>query len=494
MSISRTKGIVILAILGAVLACVAAFVNSVFLLSALVLLGGIIFLLLNLEFGVLLLVFFFPYLGLVIDFSQFEIFREVPYLKDINAPFIDLFGLVLFVAWLLHTVISTAAKRSGEISSHASGKVWDPSTRLGMTLMRQLPHLKSYLFFWLSGLVSLSNVFPLFFKTSIKYFARPFTFFYIAFFAPVVSVIAGARGQGLGSSLLDRALMVFYATGLLSALNGLAGLFFGAHSDFFRATPFGFFGVNPLGPNHNLLAETLIATAPAGLLLIGGSTAMAGQAGGRGQVLGKWIKYGMFFQWTVALFTFARTAWIAIAIQAMLYGWCTYRGEVKRVWRRVWPVALILGILLIPLVLSTFSETVRGSTLSRLDQVRIASFYFWRSPWIGQGIGTFIPTLWQTRAFLLEYGEPLEAHGIVFKLMFEQGLLGLATFGVFVGAILWKIKKSGNVSALLIAVGSLTYQLFNTTYYTSKLWIPMAIAVSIAIVYENSHHNSTLVS
>src|SRR3990167_4015144 len=96
-------------------AAVAAFVNPVFLLSAVAFLAVIVFLVFNLEFGVLLLVFFFPYLGLVIDFSQFEVFREVPHLRDINAPFVDLFALVFFVAWLLRIVISTAAKRSGEI-------------------------------------------------------------------------------------------------------------------------------------------------------------------------------------------------------------------------------------------------------------------------------------------------------------------------------------------------------------------------------------------
>ncbi len=164
----------------------------------------------------------------------------------------------------------------------------------------------------------------------------------------------------------------------------------------------------------------------------------------------------------------------------------------------------MLLILLVPLtilVLTTFTETVRGSTLSRLDQTRIAVFYFLRSPLIGQGVGTFIPTLWQTRAFLLEYGDPIEAHSIVLKLAFEQGILGLATFGIFAVSILLALYKAYKkmprpelLAALMIAVGSITYQLFNTTYYTSKLWVPIAIAVAISRFYEHSHHNSTLVS
>src|SRR3989344_5406708 len=306
------------------------------------------------------------------------------------------------------------------------------------------------------------------------------------------------RGEGEGQrggreGLLHRVLTVFYWTGLLSAVDGLLGLFFGAHTGFPRATPFGFFGVNPLGPNHNLLAETLIATAPAGLILATRYTLHATRY--------NWIRYGMWFQWAVALLTFARTAWIAVVVQGMLYLWFEHRGRLRKVWERARLATLPL-LLLLPLLLFTlFSETVRGSTLSRLDQARIAVFYFLRSPWIGQGVGTFIPTLWQTKAFLLEYGEPLEAHGIIFKLMFEQGAFGLITFAFFAGLILlviWRAYRrtpnTAALAALLIASGSLTYQLFNTTYYTSKLWVPMALAFAIAKIYANTDHHTKMVS
>ena len=286
--------------------------------------------------------------------------------------------------------------------------------------------------------------------------------------------------------MLQRTLTVFYATGLLSAFNGLLGLFFASHGEFPRATPFGFFGVNPLGTNHNLLAETLIATAPAGLIL----RRTAGQQDNRTTKL---MVYGMFFQWIVALLTFARTAWIAIGLQAFIYLWCTYRGRFKEIWPRVKIVLLLLLIPLAFLAFTTLTETVRGSTLSRLDQTRIAVFYFLRSPYLGQGIGTFIPTLWQTRAFLLEYGDPLEAHGIPLKLAFEQGAAGLITFAIFVGSIFVSLIKAYRktmrvevLAALMIAAGSIAYQLFNTTYYSSKLWVPLAIAVAVGQLSKSS--------
>ena len=307
-----------------------------------------------------------------------------------------------------------------------------------------------------------------------------------------MSILTGIRNYESGIRMLHRVLTVFYWTVLISAIDGLLGLFFGAHEAFPRATPFGLFGVNPLGPNHNLLAETLIATAPAGLILMNQeSTALAGQAGIRNQGR-QWIKYGMWFQWGIALLTFARTAWIAIAVQAGLYLWfgleTKKRGEmIKRV-KKVMPIMLLIAVFFAMLIATTFTETVRGSTLSRFDQARIVAFYFDRTPILGQGIGTFIPTLWHTRAYLLEYGDPLEAHGILFKLMFEQGALGLITFMAFLGSILWVIwqayrKAPGNATlvALFIASGAITYQLFNTTYYTSKLWVPLAVAIALAI-------------
>ena len=521
----RTRWLFILCIvLGAI---VAAFFNSVLVLSILFLAVALWFLVRNLEFGLIILVFFFPYLGLVIDFGQIEVFREVPYLKNINAPFIDLYGLLFFVAWLISGIKNVKLKMKNDGDSGVclnvlmSGRSTPKILHFTFYILHYFPHFKSYLFFWLSGLISLLKVSAINAQVSFKYFARPFTFFYLVFFAPVVSILTrekhnptrpplNLRGGEEGLSILHRVLMVFYFTGLLSAVNGLWGLFFGAHTDFFRATPFAFFGINPLGPNHNLLAETLIATAPAGLILMQNEKLKIKNGEPRKKNFTFYILHFTLFQWGIALLTFARTAWIAVAVQALVYLFLNRHPErsegsrphgrdahTREILRSLWSlrmtlVGVCLAIAAIFLVLTMASETVRGSTLSRLDQARIAEFYFLRSPIVGQGIGTFIPTLWGTRAFLLEYGEPLEAHGILFKLMFEQGMLGLITFALFIGSIVWSLYRayrSDNtnpafLAALLIASGALTYQLFNTTYYTSKLWVPLAIAVAIAKGYE----------
>ena len=544
-----------IAILALIIGLIAAWVNPLLALAVIFGLVVLIFLARNLDFGLIILVFFFPYLGLVIDFGAFESLREVPYLKNVNAPFVDLFGLVLLVAWGIVVIFqyfrgSTPTLSVRRTLSVANNGANNPSTlsdvhcgaqhsvllRLRMGMGRIFPFWKSYALFWASGLVSFLKVPSVYFWSSFKYLARPFTFFYLVFFAMPVSILTQSihnpphpsltlregdrsvpplRVRGGEEGLLYRVLLVFYATGLLSAINGLLGLIFANHLDFPRATPFGFFGLSPLGPNHNLLAETLIATAPVGLLLnrttlsvpVTLSVDADVQVAAQHSVLRrKWIIWGMFFQWGIALLTFARTAWIAIAVQAIVYIYFTHRGRVHKFIKDSAPVIILLAVLAVMFGLTTFSETVRGSTLTRLDMARITEFYFERTPWTGQGLGTFIPTLWQTKVFLLEYGEPLEAHGIVFKLMFEQGLLGMIAFAILAGAILrylyraYKIESSASsygtacLVALMIASGSLAYQLFNTTYYTSKLWIPLAIAVAITKIYEYSNTHTKVVS
>lgn len=478
-------------LLAVLLAIVAVFVPPLLVGAIVFAILAVFFLARNLAFGLILLVFFFPYLGLVIDFGSFDVFREVPYLKNVNAPFIDLYGLLLFGAWGLSVLINL--KSEIRMTNQAQMSKFKNSS-LAIRASSLFPHWKPYLLFWLSGLVSLFKVPAVHFEVSVKYFLRPFTFFYLVFFTVPVSIMQNAKlkmqndksGNNnstfhiLHSTFLHRVLLVFFWTGLLSALNGLLGLLFGVHEGFPRATPFGFFGINPLGPNHNLLAETLIATAPAGLILGIMNYELR---------IRKLIWWGMGFQWTIALLTFARSAWVAVAAQGIIYLWLTRRGRLKDFLKKTAPALALLAVLAALLLATTFTETVRGSTLSRLDMARISAFYFWKTPWIGQGLGTFLPTLWATKAFLLEYGDPLEAHGIIFKLMLEQGLLGIATFAIFAGVILVSLYRTYQtnrtygmalLAALLIAAGSLTYQLFNTTYYTSKLWVPLAIAVAIA--------------
>ena len=440
-----------------------------------------LFLAKRLDIGLAILVFFFPFLGFVIDLSGVSAVRDVPFLNQLNAPFVDIFGILLFTAWLL-TIIKSLSD-----SPFFKGRepLAAPFGKGGLRgIFKEFSHLQFFLPFLLSAAVSLKNVPTNFFTASVKYFARPVAFFYFAFFVPTVSIL-----KKYGEEFAWQILWIFYGTGMLSALMGLVSLFVVNFEGFPRAMPFAVLGFAPLGTNHNLLAETLVATVPVGFLLW--------RKSGKLPVLA-----GTLLQALIVLLTFARTAWIALATELALLilfiawgqkGRGLRKEDIFAALRRVLPVAATVGFLVVLLAvfmsLTLFSEVVQSSTLTRLDMARIAWFYFLREPLFGQGVGTFIPTLWGVKAFLLDYGEPLEAHGIVWKLMFEQGVAGLLTYAVFslsilagIGRALWRKRSEMLACMFILAAGSFTYQLFNTTYYTSKLWVPVGIAVGIASI------------
>ncbi len=120
---------------------------------------------------------------------------------------------------------------------------------------------------------------------------------------------------------------------------------------------------------------------------------------------------------------------------------------------------------------------------------QIAYEVFQTSPIVGGGAGTFLDRVGSTRVFLLEYGDPLDSHGIIQKLAAETGILGLAAFAVFVslaGWLLWRgvreiETKPMRRAALFVslgAFGAFAYQLFNTDYWTGVMWLPLGFAIS----------------
>ncbi|MDP3244874.1 MAG: O-antigen ligase family protein [bacterium] len=492
---SRT-GIIwfILAVLATALAAVV--LPPLWSISLAVFLILVVFFTRHLVLGMLILVFLFPYTGLRVDLSGVQALRNIPFLNQLNAPLADVFAVILFLAWLVTLIKSLSA------SPFQKGGLRPASPSLGGGILGEFSHWKSFLVFFLSGAVSLLNVSSQYFWSSVKYLTRVVLFFYAAFFVPIISIM---RQEGKNTeeegvpSILTKVLKVMYWTGLLSALMGLVSFFVVPAVGFPRATPFSIFGFTPLGVNHNLLAETLVATAPAGFFLwwLGKDRAPTPIGIGVGALSGpNWFFAGSLLQVVIALLTFARTAWIALAIQFCLFiifwfrlprpGGAERGGRAKEFFQRVWPFLFFVAPLLVIFIWTTGAQIVQESTLARLDMARISWFYFWQTPLIGQGIGTFVNSLWGIRAFLLDYGEPLEAHGVVWKLLFEQGLFGLLSFIFFIGMILWTIylemKEGGRIAkavatmAMVMATGVLAYELFNTTYYTSKLWVPLAVA------------------
>lgn len=327
-------------------------------------------------------------------------------------------------------------------------------------------------FFWLSAFLSSINAEDSR-VLSVKYALYPIMFCYLFYvFLPAQMV----RSREDFFSLL-RGMSI---AGILTAIMGTASLFFGEVIGFRRVAPLPLFGIWPLGANHNLLAETLVATVPLVILL-----ALQQTHERRKRIL-------LFFAGcmaVVALLTFARTAWIAFSLMGAAAFVFFSQATLRRTWRQLIVAAMLLVPLAAILLFSVLSRVEQGSTASRLAMTQFAAYLFSTHPILGAGAGTFVERLGGNTDFLQDFGDPLDAHGLGQKVIAEQGILGMlciAFFFVRLGMVLWRRLKETTDAAgqhvLLLcglaALGMIAYELFNTTYYSAKVWLPIGVLLA----------------
>ena len=86
----------------------------------------------------------------------------------------------------------------------------------------------------------------------------------------------------------------------------------------------------------------------------------------------------------------------------------------------------------------------------------------------------------------------MDAHGLIQKMLVETGLFGLLAFVSFLGWVVWtlikRVRDDVFYQALLCMVaGALVFQLFNTSYLNSVLWLPIGMALAgVALKKTNS--------
>jgi O-antigen ligase len=136
---------------------------------------------------------------------------------------------------------------------------------------------------------------------------------------------------------------------------------------------------------------------------------------------------------------------------------------------------------------SQFSIGV-SSTENRWLLSQIAVKAWQQEPFLGQGSGIFYRLVEENIRFRAKYGDPLDSHGVGQKILAENGILGIFSFAAFClaiflslhkGVVYLKGKKEFHL-ALLLSLGALAgfvFQLFNTSYYKGKMWLPIALAL-----------------
>lgn len=445
---------------------VAAFVALGYPLT---LLGGLVIAALALifikyhGFGLYALIFLSPFIGLIVKLPTGSLGVASEFFAgSLDFPLVDGLAMILFSAWLVKSLYLWKVKRFDRWQIYFPGILF----------------FGAFIFVALASVSMAGEAW----QRSLKYCIRPIMFFYLMYLVLPYNLIRSRE-------ILQKCFQFFYAAGIISAIIGLISLFIlPATGLLHRAAPIGFFGVSPLGENHNLLAEILVAAFPIGMILFR-------------QAKNKWTSLGLILGnmliLIIALLTFARTAWIAIALEILIYLVLVYRKEMQRYLKYVFiPILLVLPFAVYMYIFST-SYVAQSSTETRLMLSEIALSLLKSSPFLGHGAGMFVEEVANTYLFTLEFGQAMDAHGVLQKVGAEMGIAGLLALAFMFGYIIVRLLRSyvylpvtsqgryAVISCLAMAAGSISYQLFNTNYYSSKLWIPLALALAAAKVYRH---------
>jgi hypothetical protein len=417
---------------------------SYFILAVLAVIVAISILMKYPQWGIYLMALLFPFTYLELVYADF------------NVPYVDMAALLLFIAWSLKALYL-----------HFSYK-----RRLSL---KNFPGWFFMALFVFICAISLMNVDQEFLSFCLKYLFRPIIFFYLMFVVLPFNIVDTFKK-------FYTSLKIMFALGIGLSVMGIWSLFAQTVVGLRRVLPLSIFGAYPLGTNHNQLAEVFIILIPMALILfwqeknvfwknvyLGGALLMAG----------------------VNLLTLSRSGWIALGLQMFILLLFKYRHEMKRIFT---PVALyFLAILLVPagvlMYLLVQAGITESATLNRLKLIEVSLLLFEKYPLFGAGIGVFTQIMAQVKWYLIEYGDVLDSHGFIFKNLAETGLLGTATFCFLVFYfiyILYKGYKQAPNSAyswiilgcFLAVVGIFAFQLFGTSYYISKTWLPVGLSLA----------------
>lgn len=427
---------------------VIAFVGAVATWSvvglSVALVAGVVFLLaIAPENGLYLMALLFPFIGL-----QFY------YGNKINLPYIDLVALLTFCAWF-------------------GNRAWRWANN-GEEFLRSkdLPGVALFLLFLLSSVLSLYNSDNI--LRGIKFILRPLAFFYLMFVVTPYNLVTSKK-------VLIRIFEIFFFDGIVISLMGVASLFFMENRDLFRIVPIAIAGVYPLGINQNLIAEALVVIMPFTAILAMWATK---------PFIRKMYIMGLVFMVVVALGTLSRAAWLTVFVELMIFAFLYLRLDLKK----IFPAAVAGFIIFLPLFFFLTqliaSDVSRNATENRYLLTTIAIDAFYNHPIVGNGIGRYVDLVSQNRDYIKIFGEPLDSHGVIQKLIAENGLFGLLTFALFVGYILKQLisgyKRLGKddrrrqvvLACFIVTIAGLFFQLFNTSYYIARLWLPIGLALT----------------
>jgi len=394
--------------------------------------------------GLYLIAFLYPFWGL--EFVS----------GSLNIPYVDIAALLLFLSVLVKVFVH----------HFLSKRVKNP--------LQKFPHIFQFSLFFIACFIAIThNLDQL---EAFKYLLRPILFFYLMYVLLPVNLIKTKK-------VFYRVLGVMIASGFLTAILGFLSVVFSEGSWFARrAVPFSIFGQNLLGGNHNAVAEIMIVTIPLLLLF---------HLLSKNYKTKNYLFVGLMFLLLVLMFTFSRSGWLSVLLQFAILFTATLNLTKQKI--NIKNKIIIITVLVIVLVMfyvlvwGQVAE-VQGSTSSRYLMSSVAWHHFSNHSIIGNGLNSFSDLVGNTFIYWVEFGDPLDSHGVLQKIITETGLLGLLTFGflfykIFQKLILYYRRASHQTKKIILIfiimiTGALFFQLFSTSYYIAKLWFPIGVSLS----------------
>lgn len=442
--------LIIIAALTVLIISLMIFLPPIPFILALAALAAVFIFSLKPEIGVFALILTFPFLGLRFQFPAPV--GLLPIFPDgIDLPLVDIIGVLVLIAWAIRWLLSFDKKKL------------------------QLPLAFAFTLFLLSGAISLTNHPEA--VLGFKYLVRPIAFAYLVFFLFPINYLQG-------KTILKKALQTFFALAFITALISMVICVFEIlQGEFSRVHPPTFGALAPLGTNWNLLAEFLIPAVPVGIFFT--FTAK------KRKTTSLLILATVIITFAAVL-TFARSAWISLAIVLLIFI-VHFRSYLSSLGMSAFIFIVLATPALIGMIVFSKSYAAESSLSSRLFLTGIAVQAFAEEPLAGKGVGTFVDLVSSTRYFVLEFGDPHDAHGVIQKVIAEQGLIGLLTLAILFGSIVIPLLRALRETvggkqliartALAMASSSLAYQFFNTSYYAGKMWLPIALAFAMYLTY-----------
>ncbi|MFA5318033.1 MAG: O-antigen ligase family protein [Patescibacteria group bacterium] len=410
--------------------------------------------------------FLIPFINLYIPFEKLNI-NFLGFNKAFAIPLVDLFGIALFVCFLINFL----KKKFYELEKE------DGNMKI------QFPAIITFLFFFSTSLLSAVNAYSWF--GSVWYSIRWILVFYLIYIILPVNIIKSKR-------ILKNTIFSFVLAGVFVSLMGIASIFYqDLGNEFMRLKPISIFGVYPIGENQKQISEILVV------------------AGMFAAMLFYWAKeniyqrYLFFVLWSifmvVLLGSFSRAAWLIVFLQIifLLY---KYRLKIKEYQVQLALISVLLLALLAPIVyymiiLQTNAPGL-GSNEHRILLNQLAWEGFLRHPILGHGSGDFFHLVDTNIRYQATGASLMDSHGIWQKIASEMGMLGLASFTAFIGAIgsfvykkykeiTDKFNRELFVYTIIAALSIFLFEWFDTSFYRGKLWFTVGVMLAAAYIFAN---------